>query len=106
MALAHGGLARLRLQTDDLAGCFAALQRAFAANPAAASATDGLGITTMQTAEMLKGKALDKQDEALLQQLAAALKALPPEAFELPEYERASRGQGGQRLGGSRRRGG
>jgi hypothetical protein len=54
----------------------------------------------MQTAEMLKGKALDQKDTALQQQLDAALQALPPEAFELPEYERASRGQrGGQRRG-------
>lgn len=102
VAMAHGGLARLQLQAGDLAGCFAELQRAFAANPAAAAAVDGLGITTMQTAEMLRGKALDAKDDALLQQLEAALKALPPAAFELPEYERASRGQGG----GNRRRGG
>jgi hypothetical protein len=99
VAVAHGGLARLALQGGDLAGCFAELERSFAANPQAAAAVDGLGITTMQTAEMLKGKALDQKDEALLQKLDAALKALPPEAFELPEYERASRGQGGGRRG-------
>ncbi|MFY9342370.1 MAG: hypothetical protein WAT39_07765, partial [Planctomycetota bacterium] len=97
VAIAHGGLARLHLQAGDLAGTFAELQRSFAAEPKAASATDGLGITTMQTAEMLKGKALDQKDEALLAQLDAALKALPPEAFELPEYERASRPQGRRR---------
>ncbi len=102
VAIAHGGIARLRLQAEDRAGCFAALQQAFAAAPAAAAAVDGLGITTMQTAEMLRGKALDAKDENLLAQLAAALQALPPEAFELPEYERASRGQG---RGGNRRRG-
>jgi hypothetical protein len=103
VAVAHGGIARLRLQANDLGGCFQSLQRAFAANPAAAAAVDGLGITTMQTAEMLRGKAGEAKDEALVQQLDAALKALPPEAFELPEYERASRGQG---RGGNRRRGG
>ena len=94
VAMAHGGLARLRLQQDDLAGAFAALQEAFRTAPAAVAAVDGLGITTMQTAEMLRGKLLDKQDTATLAQLEAALQALPPEAFELPEYERASRGQG------------
>jgi hypothetical protein len=109
VAIAHGGLARLRLQANDLAGCFAELQLAFAASPAAASAIDGLGITTMQTAEMLKGKLLEAKDEALAQKLDAALKALPPEAFELPEYERASRAQSqgqGQGRSGGRRRGG
>jgi hypothetical protein len=100
VAMAHGGLARLRLQADDLAGTFALLQQVFAIAPAAAAATDGLGITAMQTAEMLRGKALEAKDQALLDQLAAALQALPPEAFELPEYERASRGQGGGRRRG------
>ena len=99
VAVAHGGIARLLLQRGDLGGCFAALQRSFAANPAAAAAVDGLGITTMQTAEMLKGRALDAKDEALLRQLEAALQALPAESFELPEYERASRGQGAGRRG-------
>lgn len=94
VAVAHGGLARLLLQAGDLRGCLAALQRSFAAAPAAAAAVDGLGITTMQTAEMLRGRALDQKDEALLRQLEQELAALPPEAFELPEYERASRGQG------------
>ncbi len=97
VAMAHGGIARLRLQQDDLAGAFAELQQAFAIAPAAVAAVDGLGITTMQTAEMLRGKLLDKKDTATLAQLEAALKALPPEAFELPEYERASRGQGNGR---------
>lgn len=100
VAMAHGGLARLALQRDDLASTFAALQQVFAIAPAAAAATDGLGITAMQTAEMLRGKALDRKDEALLAQLQAALQALPPEAFELPEYERASRGQGSGRRRG------
>jgi tetratricopeptide (TPR) repeat protein len=97
VAMAHGGIARLLLQNGDRAGAFAALQHAFAGPAAAIAATDGLGVTTMQTAEMLRGNARDAKDEALLQQLEAALQRLPPEAFELPEYERASRGQGGQR---------
>ncbi|MBL8754967.1 MAG: hypothetical protein JNK15_16805 [Planctomycetes bacterium] len=106
VTMAHGGIARLVLQSGDRAGAFAALQKAFAGPAAAIAATDGLGITTMQTAEMLRGNARDAKDDALLQQLEAALQRLPKEAFELPEYERASRGQGapgGQ--GGRRRRG-
>ena len=97
VSIAHGGIARLLLQADDLAGAFAALQRAFAASPAAVATTDGLGITTMQTVEMLRAKLVEPQHAALRQQLDDAVKALPPEAFELPEYERASRGQGGGR---------
>ncbi len=101
VTMANGAIARLLLQSGDRAGAFAALQRAFTGPATAIAAVDGLGITTMQTAEMLRGNARDAKDEALLQQLEAALQALPKEAFELPEYERASRGQGN----GGRRRG-
>ena len=62
--------------------------------PTAAAATDGLSITAMQTAEMLRGRAIDEQNQDLLERLAEALKKLPPEAFVLPEYEQRSRGRG------------
>ncbi len=97
LAMAHGGIARVVLTRGDLDACFAELQKMFAIAPAAAAAVDGLSVTGMQTAEMLRGRALDAQRTDLLESLAAALKALPPEAFELPDYERASRGQGGGR---------
>jgi hypothetical protein len=41
---------------------------------------------------MLAGKLRERPEDPLGAALAAALQALPPEAFELPEYERASRG--------------
>jgi hypothetical protein len=72
---------------------FSELQRVFAICPTAAAATDGLSITAMQTAEMLRGRAIDEKDQDLLGRLAEALKELPPEAFVLPEYEQRSRGQ-------------
>ena len=93
-AMAHGGLARLALQRGDLDGCFAALQKVFAIAPAAAAATDGLGITAMQTAEMLRPQAAAAGRDDLVAALEEALRALPPEAFELPEYEQQSRGGG------------
>ena len=96
-AMSHGGIARIRLQAGDRTAAFAALQQAFAANGAAAAATDGLGITTMQTAEMLRARCTEAKDDALLAQLEAALQALPPAAFELPEYERQSRWPSGGR---------
>ncbi|MFT6079669.1 MAG: hypothetical protein ACI8UD_002117 [Planctomycetota bacterium] len=92
-AMAHGGLARLALQKGDLDLTFSELQRVFAICPTAAAATDGLSITAMQTAEMLRGRAIDEQDQDLIDRLAEALKKLPPEAFVLPEYEQRSRGQ-------------
>ena len=92
-AMAHGGLARLALQKGDLDLTFAELQRVFAICPSAAAATDGLSITAMQTAEMLRGRAIEAKDTDLQERLALALKQLPPEAFTLPEYEQRSRGQ-------------
>ncbi|HIE69929.1 MAG TPA: hypothetical protein EYP98_07010 [Planctomycetes bacterium] len=68
----------------------------------------------MQTAEMLRGRAIDAKDLDLQERLAEALKKLPREAFTLPEYEQRSRGQPPSSQGGNnnqrgargRRRGG
>ena len=101
-AMAHGGIARIKLTQGDLEGTLTELEKMFATAPAAAAAVDGLGVTGMQTAEMLRGRALDEKRDDLLKSLQAALDALPAAAFELPEYERASRGggqNGGQRSG-------
>ena len=93
-AMAHAGLARLALQKGDLDLTFSELQRVFAICPSAAAATDGLSITAMQTAEMLRGLAISQDERDLLARLAEALENLPPEAFVLPEYEQRSRGRG------------
>ncbi|MCB9879800.1 MAG: hypothetical protein H6835_19590 [Planctomycetes bacterium] len=107
--MAHAGLARLALQQGGLSECLAELQQVFAGPASAVAATDGLAITAMQTAEMLRAKASEAQREDLVTTLDAALRALPPEAFELPDYEKASRGAGqdrGAQRNGNRRRGG
>lgn len=103
IAMAHGGLARIRLQAGDLAGTLAELEQVFHVAPLAAAATDGLGMTAMQTAEMLRGRALSAKDEDLLRRLDAALQVLPPEAFALPEYEKNSRPPRRPRRGGDGR---
>ena len=59
--------------------------------PLAAAAVDGLSLTAMQTAEALRGKAL-QDDPDLVERLDAALRELPDEAFLLPEYEQANPG--------------
>jgi len=93
VAMAHGGLARLALQKGDLDLTFSELQQTFRIAPGAVAATDGLGITAMQTAEMLRGRALSSENADLVRRLDEALKALPDEAYVLPEYEQRSRGQ-------------
>ncbi len=90
-AMAHGGLARLALQADDLDLTFSELQQVFRVAPLAAAAVDGLSITAMQTAEALRGKAL-QEDPDLVARLDAALRALPDDAFLMPEYEQRNPG--------------
>jgi hypothetical protein len=85
-AMAHGGLARLALQAGDLDLTFSELQQVFRIAPLAAAAVDGLSITAMQTAEALRGKAL-QDDPDLVERLDAALQELPDGAFLMPEYE-------------------
>lgn len=85
-AMAHGGLARLALQAGDLDLTFSELQQVFRTAPLAAAAVDGLSITAMQTAEALRGKAL-QDDPDLVERLDAALQELPDGAFLMPEYE-------------------
>ncbi|MFK7741210.1 MAG: hypothetical protein AB8H80_12900 [Planctomycetota bacterium] len=92
-AMAHAGLARLALQRDDLDLTFSELQQVFQLRASAAAATDGLGVTAMQTAEMLRGRALSLEDPDLAERLDAVLEALPDEAYVLPEYEQKSQGR-------------
>ena len=90
-AMAHGGLARLALQAGDLDLTFSELLQVFRIAPRAASAVDGLSITAMQTAEALRGQAL-QDDPDLVARLDASLRDLPDDAFLLPEYEQRNPG--------------
>jgi hypothetical protein len=88
VAMGHAGIARVNLQQGDLAGCLQSLQAAFAAAPLAAASTDGLGVTAVQTAQMLRARADTAGRADLVAAVDAALAALPPEALAVPEYER------------------
>ncbi|HEX5052764.1 MAG TPA: hypothetical protein VFZ65_13390 [Planctomycetota bacterium] len=101
VAMAHAGIARVHLQAGALGAALADLQQAFQAAPLAAAAVDGLGITAVQTAEMLRQRAAEVKDDDVVQKLDAALALLPPEALVPPEYERNSRpARGRGRRGG------
>ncbi len=93
-AMAFAGIARLQLEAGALPQCLESLQKAFAAAPLAAAATDGLGVTAVQTADMLRARATATGAADLVSALDAALAGLPAAALEPPEYERASRGAG------------
>ncbi|MCC7061709.1 MAG: hypothetical protein IT456_02825 [Planctomycetes bacterium] len=99
IAMAHAGIARTQLLAGDLNATFASLQTVFQLAPRAAASVDGLGTTAMQTAEMLRGRALTEKQDELLKKIDAAIAALPPEAHELPEYEQNSRPANRRRRG-------
>jgi len=88
VAMGHAGIARVKLLGGDLPAAMAALQQAFSVAPTAGAAVDGLGTTAVQTAQMLRAKATEANNDELVKQVDAALQALPPEALQPPEYER------------------
>lgn len=88
VAMAHAGLARIALEGGDLEAAWQSLQHAFAAAPLAAASLDGLGVTAVQTADMLRARAEAAARVDLVQDIDRALAALPPEALAVPEYER------------------
>jgi hypothetical protein len=92
LAMAHAGVARIHLEAARLAECLSSLQQSFATAPLAAAATDGLGVTAVQTADMLRARATEAEAKDIVAAVDAALGELPPAALEPPEYERASRG--------------
>lgn len=92
-AMAMAGIGRLQLEAGALPQCLESLQRAFTLAPLAAAAVDGLGVTAVQTADMLRARATESGADELVTALDAALAQLPAAALEPPEYEQASRGR-------------
>jgi tetratricopeptide (TPR) repeat protein len=107
VAVALGGQARLHLERGDLERALDAIVASFQRAPDSASALDGLNLSTVDTAKMLRSKLRELQQEAPLARLQAALDALDPSQLELPAYERETppSGQGaGSAPGGNGRR--
>lgn len=101
-ALAEAGLARLALQAQELDRATDLLLAAIARRPASAATQDGLGITPIMTAKMLKARLAESDTPERAADVQAALDALDPELLEPPPMERPSQGgpNGGRRRGG------
>jgi tetratricopeptide (TPR) repeat protein len=87
-ALAAAGRARLDLEAGNLEPALRELLAAFAARPEAAATLDGLNISPVDTAKMLRARLAEAHREDLVKELQVALDALSPELLELPPYER------------------
>ena len=92
IALGHAGQARVALERGDLERATDLLVASFQLGPDSAATQDGLGITPIASAKMLKARLLDAGEEAAAERLQGALDALDPALLEPPPSEqRASR---------------
>jgi hypothetical protein len=96
IALALAGRARIALERGDLDASTADILASFQAKPSAAASLDGLNISPVDTAKMLRSKLVEAKRVELSQQLQAALDELDPRLLELPAYERNVQGRGEQ----------
>ena len=86
-ALARAGKARVALDRGDLDGATRELIAALELRPDSAATPDGLGITPVATALMLKARLAKAGDADRGAQVQAALDALDPRLLATPESE-------------------
>ena len=88
IALAHAGRARLAFESGDYERAVAELLASFERRPAAAASLDGLGISAVATARMLRARLSDQHRDDLAAQIGSALDGLDPDLLRLPAFER------------------
>ncbi len=88
VALALAGRARLAVERNALDQALDLILASFARRPDAAASPDGLNLTPVDTARLLRTKLGAPQQESMLARLQAGLDALPPEMLKQPEWER------------------
>ena len=104
IALALAGQARLSLEAGDHDAALTGIQAAFDRRPLSAASLDGLSISPVGTAQMLRARLVEADEPDAVARIDAAfdrLRALDPALLELPAFER-----GGPRPPGGWRRGG
>jgi len=105
IALAFAGKARVSLEQGDLERAAQEVLASFARKPAAAATLDGLNISAVDTAKMLRARAREAGNESVVKRVQEGLDRLDPSLLELPAYEREvppARGGEGSRRGGQR----
>ncbi|MCC6671838.1 MAG: hypothetical protein IT458_12320 [Planctomycetes bacterium] len=88
VAMALGGRARIALERKEYEKALAEVQASFTTRPDAAASLDGLNISTVDTAKMLRVRLVEAKRDDLVATLDAALGKLDPEMLRLPAYER------------------
>lgn len=88
IALALAGRARLAYEGADYERALAELLASFERKPEAAASLDGLNISPVDTAKMLRARLTEEKRDTLVATLQTALDKLDPELLKLPPYER------------------
>ncbi len=97
VALSEAGRARDALERGELDAATGAMIAALQLRPDSAASPDGLNITPVATAKMLKAKLLETGDGERGARVQAALDALDPRLLEPPPSEQPDTGRRGQR---------
>lgn len=111
VALCRGGQARLAYEAGEDPRAVELILSSFSRSPDSASSLDGLNISTVDTAKMVRARLEERGAEEEQARLQAALDSLDPKHLELPAYEgrgptpQPGRGQGRRRGGRGRQRG-
>ncbi|MFN0243608.1 MAG: hypothetical protein ACKVWV_12005 [Planctomycetota bacterium] len=95
LSIAIAGRARVELERGDLERATNEILAAFAQRPSSAASADGLSISAVDTANMLRARLADAQRADLVVRVEAGLAALDPALLELPDFERNVPAPGG-----------
>lgn len=91
IALAIAGRARLAMERGDLELAFDEIRASFERDPNAAASLDGLNLSPVATAQMLRSKLREAGLEDLAQGIQASLDSLDPKMLEPAEFDRVPR---------------
>lgn len=86
-AIALGGLAKIAYERGDYATAVERLLEAFERKPESSASLDGLNVSAVDTAKLVRVRLRELKEEALLAKLQAGLDALDPIYLQLPAYE-------------------
>lgn len=87
VALAMAGRARIALERKDYERAVSEIVASFERKPEAAATQDGLNISPVDTAKMLRARLTDAKRDDLGATLQKAMDKLDPELLKLPAYE-------------------
>lgn len=97
-ALAHAALSRMAMERSKLEEATEEILAALKKRPDSAATPDGLSITPVATALMVKAALLKAGDEGRAEKVQGALDALDPKLLEAPPTEPANLGRGRGRV--------